>query len=178
MSKYSYPATRDNERFYYAHDQMVRRCMDLFFLLYIDFYSFRVEMERKSFGLPALVPLGPINIGLGLGPGFKLGYWAFPGLYPRPDDCKADQKRVKKLIRLGRRLKSQSYETYAEFLHIFHTKMKFHADGHIIIAECQSQSKKNPMGFSQVSSRDPLFWRWHKYISNFVMHITNNILSG
>ena len=148
-----------------------------FFLLYIDFYSFRVEMERKSFGLPALVPLGPINIGLGLGPGFKLGYWAFPGLYPRPDDCKADSKRVKNLIRLGRRLKSQSYKTYEEFLSRLRKK-KFHARGHVIIGDCGNKSTKNPMTYSQVSARDPLFWRWHKYISNFVMDITNNILSG
>ena len=53
---------------------------------------------------------------------------------------------------------------------------EYHEDGHLHVGYCQGGNA--PMVYSQVSARDPIFWRWHKHISNFIREMTNRILPG
>ena len=112
---------------------------------------------------------------LSLGPGFSLGDWAWDGLTARPDDCKANSRDVKKLIQIGKKLKKSRIATFAELLYKIY-KSKYHDEGHMAMAHCQGGN--NSMGYSQVSARDPLFARWHKYMSNFIRELANKILPG
>jgi len=159
---FTYPRNRDTERFFYAHDQMIRRG----------------EVERRTLGLPDLVPLGPVAMGQGMGPGFNLGYWAWNDLTSRPDDCRTDQENVTKLVRSGEGLKNSRMPTFQDFmLNLKHSG--YHEDGHLAVGYCRdrnNQQTNNPMTYAQVSARDPLFWRWHKHVSNFIREITNSIM--
>ena len=71
--KKSFP--RVQEFFTYAHQQMMRRA----------------AVERELAGLPELVPLDPVNIRQSLGPGYKLGWYAFHNLAGRKDNCKMEE---------------------------------------------------------------------------------------
>ena len=175
---FTYPRNRDTERFFYAHDQMIRR-WNVWSYSVLDF-NYRGEIERRNLGLPDLVPLGPVAMGQGMGPGFNLGYWAWSDLTSRPDDCRTDSENVTKLTRSGENLKNSRMATFEEFM----SRLKhsgYHEDGHLAVGYCRdrnNQQTNNPMTYAQVSARDPLFWRWHKHVSNFIREITNNIMPG
>ena len=71
-------------------------------------------------------------------------------------------------------MSSATVGTFEEFLHVL-SNSGYHEDGHLAVGHCKGVG---PMVFSQLSARDPIFWRWHKHISGFVMEMVNKILPG
>ena len=62
--------------------------------------------------------------------------------------------------------KKQTFEEFCKFL-----ETKYHNTGHTIVAKVCSptfdptnNNGMGPMAFSEVSARDPIFWRWHGHI--------------
>jgi len=157
--EYTYPRSRNIERFFYTHDQMIRRG----------------EIERSLLGLPPLVPLGPNDMIKPMGPGFDVGYWAWSALTPRPDNCVGDKARAERLMNTGNSLKTQRFQTYPEFMSRFR-ESSYHEEGHLVVGYCSNSN--NVMAFSEVSPRDPIFWRWHMHVSNYIRDTTNKILPG
>ena len=126
-------------------------------------------------GLPELIPLGPHNMGRSLGPGYDIGYFAWEGLTARPDGCMVEPGKVEELRETGQTMRSAQISTFEEFMSVLKDS-GYHEDGHLNVGYCQGGN--GPMAYSQVSARDPIFWRWHKHVSDFVRQISNRILPG
>ena len=66
-------------------------------------------------------------------------------------------------------MRKQPYETFCEFL-----EKKYHSKGHMVIAKACSPLYKTPdrilgiMAYSEVSARDPIFYRWHRHVEDLV----------
>ena len=126
-------------------------------------------------GLPELIPLTPENMGKSLGPGYGRGYFAWDALTGRPDGCIVEKQKVANLSIKYNEMQNKKISTFEELVHVL-TESEYHEDGHLHVGYCQGGNA--PMVYSQVSARDPIFWRWHKHISNFIREMTNRILPG
>ena len=112
-----------------------------------------------------------------LGPGYDVGYFAWDGLVARPDGCSVDQSEIERLQTVRDELLqgSNSHSSLGEFFNELRNSA-YHENGHLAVGQCQGGS--SPMVYSQVSARDPIFWRWHRHISDFVRAATENIYPG
>ena len=130
-------------------------------------------IERHIMGLKQIVPLNPEEMLKGLSTGYGLnGMWfERSGIVAREDNCQmmkdnrtfADRifnrdKLIWKLIR-----STKDYESFGRSL------QKYHGMIHNDIAEfCSSKNGSGPMAYSEMSARDPIFWRWHKYLEDIM----------
>ena len=128
--------------------------------------------ERRLVGLPDLVPLDQEHFGKSLGPGYSLGYFRFPPLRDRRDNCVVQPDKVANMGALKDRLTSYQGGSFLGFIDTL-SKNGYHEAGHLEIGQCGG-----PMEFSEASGRDPVFFRWHKQISLVVRETLDNILSG
>ena len=114
-------------------------------------------------------------MGENLGPGYSLGYFAWEGMTARPDGCVVEKEKVANLSRIIRNIRNHKITTFEELMYrIKHSE--YHEKGHLAVGYCQGGD--SPMVYSQVSARDPIFWRWHKHISDLIREMTNKILPG
>ena len=120
-----------------------------------------------------MVPLNSSILQTGLGEGYPVGWYGWEKLEGRNNDCKLSSSAMKELKVLFGHVKknmNEPFETFAKVLGAFHNR------GHWFIgAEC-SPLNEGGMHFSQVSARDPIFWRWHLYIENMVQRHRNRQL--
>ena len=128
---------------------------------------FRYSIERLTAGVEPVVPLTVADFRDPLGPGYTVGFYGWPGLSGRRDDCRIRslgfrrlEQRYSQVRRMMRRL---SFEQLGPILDIFH------GFGHVVIGEdCRSSRGETIMSYSEVSGRDPIFYRWHTYLENIV----------
>ena len=133
-----------------------------------------------------VVPLDPSELEKSLGPGYRKGWYGWKKLGERRHECdigsinstytrsiRFTYQRVKREIR-----KRQPYETFCKFL-----EKKYHSKGHMVIAKACSptfEPRTNEglgiMAFSEVSARDPIFYRWHRHIEDVVQEYRNTQL--
>ena len=65
--------------------------------------------------------------------------------------------------------REQSFEEFCKFV-----ETNYHNHGHMTVAKaCSSKfippkGYQGPMAFSEVSARDPIFWRWHWHIEDVI----------
>ena len=142
--KKSFP--RVQEFFTYAHQQMMRRA----------------AVERELAGLPELVPLDPVNIRQSLGPGYKLGWYAFHNLAGRKDNCKMEEqpdpeRKLEKFDRHYRYVMEKMQQIPGHDLEAFALEIcdEYHGQGHINVGElCPDGNGPNGlMTFSECSAR-------------------------
>ena len=74
--------------------------------------------------------------------------------------------------------RKQTYEEFCEFV-----EPTYHSEGHIIIAQAcspiynaRSGRGSGVMAFSEVSARDPIFYRWHTHIENIMQEFRDKQL--
>ena len=134
------------EFFMYAHQQIIRRA----------------ALERELAGLPELVPLDPVNIRQSLGPGYKLGWYAFHNLAGRKDNCKMEEqpdpeRKLEKFDRHYRYVMEKMQQIPGHDLEAFALEIcdEYHGQGHINVGElCPDGNGPNGlMTFSECSAR-------------------------
>merc|ERR1712142_399242 len=152
--------SRTFELFFHAHQQMVRRYL----------------LERFIAGLPSVVRLVPSEFTKPLGPGYRRGWYSSKHMGDRTTDCLVESNKLKSLSdkyeKVKREMsKKQPYEAFCKFL-----ENTYHATGHNLIAKDCSQQKPGPMAFSEVSARDPIFYRWHCHLEDIVQEYRDKYL--
>ena len=56
------------------------------------------------------------------------------------------------------------YEKFSEYL-----ELHYHRHGHTVIAkDCKTKGVEGVMSYSEVSARDPIFYRWHGHIEDIM----------
>ena len=129
-------------------------------------------IEVQSNGL-TLEPFTTETIKTPLGPGYKPGWWAWTGLGGRVDNCDLSKINPENLAKLGKRYEqiiqiskrdNINYELYLKYVERY-----YHNLGHTIISkDCKTEdtgaSGHAVMSFSEVSARDPIFFRWHGHL--------------
>ena len=137
---------RVQEFFTYAHQQIIRRA----------------ALERELAGLPELVPLDPVNIRQSLGPGYKLGWYAFHNLAGRKDNCKMEEqpdpeRKLEKFDGHYRDVMEKMQQIPGHDLEAFALEIcdEYHGQGHINVGElCPDGNGPNGlMTFSECSAR-------------------------
>ena len=137
---------RVHEFFTYAHQQITRRA----------------AVERELAGLPELVPLDPVNIRQSLGPGYKLGWYAFHNLAGRKDNCKMEEqpdpeRKLEKFDGHYRDVMEKMQQIPGHDLEAFALEIcdEYHGQGHINVGElCPDGNGPNGlMTFSECSAR-------------------------
>ena len=128
---------------------------------------FRYAIERYLAGVKDIVPLDPTEFAKGLGPGYRRGWYAWKNLGERVDNCEI--KKINKshlddiqenYWKINEMLNLTSYELFCNYL-----ESDYHTKGHNTISElCSPGSKIGHMAFSEVSARDPIFYRWHTHL--------------
>ena len=111
-----------------------------------------------------------------LGPGYKNGWYTFDQLGNRIDNCVIQERTFNKtsLAKVMAeneevKINVKSYKDYEEFAHFLETT--YHRSGHELIADACSDmgpDKNGGMKYSEVSARDPLFWRYHLYLEQLI----------
>ena len=137
-------------------------------------------------GLKPVVPLDPSELKKPLGPGYKRGWYAWKSLGDRKGDCDVESfnsSMIEVMSSVHDEIKSeivrkQPYEEFCKFL-----ETHYHNKGHIVIAKsCSSTYNpsttkgQGPLSFSEVSARDPIFWRWHGHLEDLVQEFRDKQL--
>lgn len=162
---------RSYELFFYTHQQMMRR----------------YNTERKALGLEQVRPLSAEGFSQSLGPGYSPGWYKWDDLGDRKDNCNVKAEFPKYAEEMKNKfeeilaLRSTELEEWGAKM-----EKEYHSKGHNIIAEACSTKwdASNPdrfaggMSFSEVSARDPVFFRWHSHIENMVKNHKNSITDG
>ena len=125
-------------------------------------------------GLPELVPLDMANMAKSLGPGYTIGYFAFAvsAFVDRRDNCFIPPFNVSKNEALLESFSRQPGSTHRE-LHNALGLDNYHNSGHIEIVNCGG-----PSLYSEVAGRDPIFYRWHRQVSNLIEDTLEKITPG
>ena len=122
-----------------------------------------------------MVPLDPSELQKSLGPGYRKGWYGWGSLGERKGDCVVGNRNRTYILAVSamyERVKAelvrkQTLEEFYTFL-----EKKYHNMGHMVIARGCSPKFEPPsrfmgaMAFSEVSARDPIFWRWHGHIED------------
>ena len=112
-----------------------------------------------------------------LGPGYGLnGMWfGWQGLTGRVDDCIVAEgtESIDDQVR-AQITESSGYEAFGKFVQDY-----YHSVGHNNIGEqCALESNTiGPMEYSETSARDPIFWRWHKYLEDIFREFRDSRLN-
>ena len=159
--------SRSYEIFFYTHQQITRRYM----------------IEREVLGSPPVVPLDPSEFRKPLGPGYQAGWYAWENLGGRIDNCEVAQSKFNKssVDMLEQRFeevqaqmsRSGTIEEFGKFL-----DEQYHTKGHNTVGDACSptydpvnsthSTGRGGMVFSEVSARDPIFYRWHAHIEDII----------
>ena len=157
-------------------------------------FNIRITIERRILNVADIVALDTEGFKSSLGPGYRPGWWSWSNLGGRKDWCNPDYEcRRTKLWR--RRCKSWRWgqehleEHYNEVIekmestddyNEFGRKVDdmYHGLGHMRIAYlCSTKwKKKGIMATSEVSARDPVFYRWHQHIEDIVQEFRDKKL--
>ena len=136
--------------------------------------SFRYAIERLTAGVEPVVPLTLADLQRPLGPGYTVGFYGWEDLAGRIDNCRLENWRIRQLeqhydIIQRRIVLGLSLEQIGNRLDVFH------GVGHNAIGQDCSTSPPDEgvMMFSEVSARDPIFYRWHTYLENIVQNYRN-----
>ena len=125
-----------------------------------------------------IVPLDPTEFQKPLGPGYTPGWYAWEGLGGRKDDCEIQKFNTsyieiieKKYANIQRNMGNTS--NFEKFGKKF--ERRYHTSGHNYVAEACStiynvsaDTGVGLMSYSEVSARDPIFYRWHAHIEDIV----------
>ena len=137
-------------------------------------FSHRYTVERFVTGLKPVVPLNPSELRKPLGPGYRRGWYAWQSLGDRKGDCdvgSVNSSMIEVMNTIYDEIRAeitrkQTFEEFCKFL-----EAKYHNTGHMVVSKaCSStfnptnNNGMGPMAFSEVSARDPIFWRWHGHI--------------
>ena len=133
----------------------------------------RAVIERRLVGLPDLVPLDIQNFRLSLGPGYDTGYFAWPGLVDRQDDCIVKEED---LAEQTQRLQELTRNPGVSMEAFRHKLDGYHSGGHTAVGDCNKRLGIGPMTYSECSARDPTFWRLHKHLEELVVDTVHKIL--
>ena len=128
---------------------------------------FRYAIERLIAGVRPVVPLTLTEIQRPLGPRYSVGFYGWDTLSGRRDNCRIRSWELNRLQRLysrvRRRMERSSFEVFGNYLN------DYHGPGHLNIGwDCRTSSGRGVMWHSEVSARDPIFYRWHTYLENIV----------
>ena len=126
-------------------------------------------------GLPELVPLDMANMAKSLGPGYTIGYFAFANVsffVDRRDNCIVPPFNVSEVGKTFEKFSRDPGSTLPELLDSLH-KTEYHQYGHLNLEECGG-----PSAYSEVAARDPLFYRWHRQVSNLIEDTLEKISPG
>ena len=126
-------------------------------------FSPRAIIERRLLNLPELIPLNDTNLSQSLGPGYIMGHFQYQGHQDRRTDCVLKPKVVEIIGERKRSLESNHGSSVSEFMKNIY-ESGYHEYGLLNIGD----SCGAPMPLSDAAARDPLFWRWHKHIKDFV----------
>ena len=131
-------------------------------------------------GLPPVEPLGPSAWRReSLGPGYKSGYYGryWGRLVARKENCRLPRESVEELDgfyhEVERALQGErSVEGFGQRL-----SGNYHNQGHNLIGKQCSAARNayNAMCCSEMSARDPLFWRWHDHIEELMQEFKNKL---
>ena len=134
-------------------------------------------------GLPALQSLEPEKFKRSFGPGYDAGWWAWNQLGGRKDRCNVQtacniRKKLCERNNLSPKHLQDYHDDLLKKLENAETFEKFgravdkvyHGHGHVLIGFFCSTiyRKKGIMLFSEVSARDPIFYRWHQHLEELV----------
>ena len=122
------------------------------------------------------MPLSPEEFEKPLGPGYGLsGIWYAGGLISgRVDNCVIStdpqvnnsvprMKDTEREVR-ERMMQKPTYESFGTTV-----QSSFHSMGHLAIGgQCGINNNVTNMQYSEFSARDPIFWRWHKYLEDIM----------
>ena len=138
----------------------------------------RYSIERYVSGIEPVVPLDPSEFRKSLGPAYRKGWYLPKGLGERKANCKVGRSNMNIISTLYKKVKQkikrkQSTEDFYKYL-----ETKYHADGHMIVARACSTKRDelSQMAYSEVSARDPIFYRWHKHLEVVAQEYRNKRL--
>ena len=140
-------------------------------------------IEREVLGSPPVVPLDPSEFRKPLGPGYQAGWYAWENLGGRIDNCEVAQSKFNKsnVDMLEQRFeevqaqlsRSGTIEEFGKFL-----DEEYHTKGHNTVGDACSptyapvnstwSTGRGGMVYSEVSARDPIFYRWHAHIEDII----------
>ena len=132
-----------------------------------------------------------------LGPGYIPGWYAWEGLGGRKDDCEIQSFNAsyrdimaKKYAEIQEKMNETSnFEEFGKLLEKGYHPNEFgkllengyHSKGHTYIGKACSNiydvgedTGYGVMTFSEVSGRDPIFYRWHTHIEEIVQQFRDN----
>ena len=116
-----------------------------------------------------MVPLNFKILQTGLGPGYQVGFYGWSGLEGRIKNCKITD--LENLQHKYSTFMSPMNEPFEEFSEAFD---EFHGEGHVSIATaCSPLNGEGGMWYTEVSARDPIFYRWHQYLENIIQDYRN-----
>ena len=144
---------------------MIRRWWVSEDLFCINFHYFlsRARIERQVLGLKDWEPLDPAAMQRSLGPGYRRGYYAWPELTARPNNCILGSSAIDTMTNTYQRLIGVGGSSFIGFLENPEL-VDYHNDGHNFVGECQGSD--SAMVYTQTSARDPIFYR---SLDNFVL---------
>ena len=162
---------RPSELFYYMHNEFLKR----------------YAIERKVLEIPDIVALDIDLLHKSLGPGYEAGWWSWDGLGGRKDDCdftKVCKKRGCFKHKYGESHTRKHYENVLSSMETSNSIEEFgtvvnqvyHGHGHIKIGFFCRKGGNGVMSFSEVSARDPIFYRWHQHIEDLIQQFKDKRL--
>ena len=116
-----------------------------------------------------MVPLNFKILQTDLGPGYRVGFYGWSGLEGRMKNCKiTDLENLKQNYATVMSLMNETFEEWAVAFD------EFHGEGHVSIGTaCSPLNGEGGMWYTEVSARDPIFYRWHQYLENIVQDYRN-----
>lgn len=100
----------------------------------------------------------------------------------RPDNCQIVDAAIAGMLEVFNNVQSSESGDLEEFLYEYGVMDTYHTTGHMVLATCASgglqQVPFNALANSELSARDPLFWRWHKHIDNVYKQKKNALMGS
>ena len=100
---------------------------------------------------------------------FFAGWYSWDGLGGRVDNCIINPNTNNKTDTLYGLMEralygEDNYEIFCQYV-----ERHYHSHGHSVIAkECKSGGIEGVMSYSEASARDPIFYRWHRHLEQFM----------
>ena len=98
-----------------------------------------------------------------------LGWYSWSSLGGRTDNCRVSSIKLQRTEELYSYVENaiqheNDYEKFSEYL-----ELHYHRHGHSVIAtDCKTKGSEGVMSYSEVSARDPIFYRWHGHIEDIM----------
>ena len=126
-----------------------------------------------------VIPLEPKDFRKPLGFGYRVGWYAWDEIGGRVENCNTssfDESGIELLENSLAGIQhtmslSLSFEVFSGPID------RYHGRGHTLVGRACSTSEGNGvMSFSQVSARDPIFYRWHTHQENLMQEFRDKQL--